>query len=367
MEKKRLRLRAPFRIILSIIAIIVIVTLYFPISGVLKLTGHNYSFFSSIEIYKLGLTDDILKTEYSEVLDNIVLDDDFKLDYLDIYMTLNYYERNNFVKNTNSMIVLRYKNKMIDLINSSVSDKFMEVILSEYIYDIDKYLEVEYFKEENYERYKAYFNGSYEKTIIYVNIGLDKEYYTDTTETDKFSNTMIVNKYHGVTKDFKVPNLTQISSECSVSDENYLTKEAAVAFEKMCNAAKEDGYYILANSAYRDYETQTETWQFYYDLYGQNYVDKYVTRPGYSEHQTGLALDVKSVNTNIFKDSKEYTWMLDNSYKYGFIHRYKESKVDITGITSEAWHFRYVGVEAATYMYENKLCLEEYYAMVIDK
>ena len=83
MEKKRLRLRTPFRIILSIIAIIVIVTLYFPISVVLKLTSHNYSFFSSIEIYKLGLTKDILKTEYSDVLDKGVLDENFNINYLE--------------------------------------------------------------------------------------------------------------------------------------------------------------------------------------------------------------------------------------------------------------------------------------------
>lgn len=367
MEKKRLRLRTPFRIILSIIAIIVIVTLYFPISGVLKLTSHDYSFFSSIEIYKLGLTKDILKTEYSDVLDKGILDEDFNIDYLDSYMMLNYYERDDFLKNTNSLLDLKYKEETIDLINSSVSNEFMKVLLKEYVFDIDKYLEVEYFKEENYERYKAYFNGNYEKTVLYVNIGLDKEYYTDTTETDKFSITMLVNKYHGVTEDFAVPDLTAISDECSAQKDAYLTSEAAKAFEKMCYAAKNEGYQILANSSYRDYQTQKDTWQFYYDLYGKSYVDKYVTMPGYSEHQTGLALDVKSANSNIFKNSKEYTWMIDNSYKYGFIHRYKEEKVNITGISSEAWHFRYVGVEAATYMYENNLCLEEYYAMVIDK
>ena len=177
---------------------------------------------------------------------------------------------------------------------------------------------------------------------------------------------MLINKYNGVSENFKVPDLTQISSECSNGD-NYLNKEAAEAFEVMCKAAKKDGYSILANSTYRSYEDQQATWDKYLNLYGESYNERYVTKTGFSEHHSGLAVDVKSANSNIFKNSDEYTWMVANSYKYGFIHRYQESKVDITGIASEAWHFRYVGVEVATYIYENNLCFEEYYAMFLDK
>jgi len=367
MEKKRLRLRAPFRIILSLIAIIVIVTCYYPVSSVIKLMNHNYSFFSSVEIYKKDLDEQLLKTAYSDLINECIDDENFNVEEIDSYIKLDYYDRKNFLLNVNRMLDLRYKIEVINLINEIVSDEFMNVVIKEYIYDIDKYLEVDIFKEENYERYKAYFNGSYDKTILYVNIGLDKEYYEDVKITNTFSNTMLVNKYNGISEDFKVSDLVQISSECSVDSENYLSKEAATAFEKMCLDARGQGYSIYANSAYRDYQTQTDTYNKYFDLYGQSYVDKYVTKPGFSEHHTGLALDVKSGNSSIFKDSKEFEWMKNNCYKYGFIYRYQESKVDITGIASEPWHYRYVGIDASKYIYDNNISFEEYYALFLDK
>jgi len=367
MKKKRLRLKTPFRIILSVIAIILIVTLYFPISSIVKLMNHDYSFFSSIEIYKKDLFDEVIDKEYSQMLDNSIRHNDFDITKFDSYMIIDYYDKKDFLITVNKLIDFKYSIDDINKINSVVSDEFINILLEEYVYDIGKYLDIKYFKEENFERYKTYFNGSYEKTVLYVNIGLDKEYYTDVNINDKFSTTMIINKYNGVSSKFKVPELIKISDDCSVDDENYLASEAAVAFEKMCKEAKKDGYLILANSTYRDYEIQQQIWDKYLDLYGQSYNDKYITKPGFSEHHTGLAVDVKSANNNIFKNSKEYIWMKENSYKYGFIHRYQESKVDITGIASEAWHFRYVGVDIATYIYEHNLSFEEYYAMFLEK
>jgi len=364
---RKLRLRMPFRILLSLVAIVFVVVLYFPVSNIFKLMRLNYSFDSSVEIYKANLQSKILDNPYSELLDKYIEDEDFDFDKLDFYLEIKCQERENFLSNINKMIDLRYSVNEINKIYGSVSDDFLaSFILHEYVYDIIKYLDVDIFKEEYFQRYRAYFNGDYEKTVLYVNIGLDKEYYTDVTYTSDYSPTMLVNKYHGVNEEFIVSNLTRISNECSYG-ENYLSDEAALAFEKMCEAASNDGYAILANSTYRDYETQQKIWDQYLNLYGQSYNDKYVTKPGFSEHHTGLAIDIKSANSNIFKESKEYLWTTENCYKYGFIHRYQESKESITGIKSEAWHFRYVGVDVATYIYENKLSFEEYYALFLDK
>ena len=101
--------------------------------------------------------------------------------------------------------------------------------------------------------------------------------------------------------------------------------------------------------------------------YGQNYVDKYVAKPGYSEHQTGLSFDIGSRKVNVFANSKEYLWMLDNAYKYGFILRFKKKYENITGFRNEPWHYRYVGKDIAKYIYENDMTLEEYYAVFLDK
>ena len=131
-------------------------------------------------------------------------------------------------------------------------------------------------------------------------------------------------------------------------------------------AAKEN-YQIIINSAYRSYQDQVDLTNFYLKEYGQNYVDKYIAKPGYSEHQTGLSFDIGSRNNNVFANSKEYTWMEENAYKYGFIRRFTKRYESLTGFREEPWHYRYVGIEIATYIYEHNISFEEYWAMFLDK
>ena len=96
---------------------------------------------------------------------------------------------------------------------------------------------------------------------------------------------------------------------------------------------------------------------------GFNWAEKWSARPGFSEHQTGLALDIVSKNSdfNNFEDTNEYKWLVNNSYKYGFILRYPSDNYHLTGYNFESWHFRYVGIEAATKMHDEGLTFEEYY------
>ena len=135
----------------------------------------------------------------------------------------------------------------------------------------------------------------------------------------------------------------------------------------MAQDASRNGLSLVINSAYRSYSEQERIVDTYKNLYGDDYVNKYVARPGYSEHQTGLSFDIGSKNSNIFSNSKEYQWILNNSYKYGFIHRFPKNAEDITGISNEPWHFRYVGKKIAKIIYENKMTLEEYYVKYLDK
>ena len=87
--------------------------------------------------------------------------------------------------------------------------------------------------------------------------------------------------------------------------------------------------------------------------------DRAVQKPGYSEHNTGLAMDFNTVNDS-FKNTNTYAWLMEHAEDYGFVLRYPEDKEDITGIMYEPWHFRYVGVEHAKKMNELHMCLEEY-------
>ena len=117
-------------------------------------------------------------------------------------------------------------------------------------------------------------------------------------------------------------------------------------------------------SAYRSIEYQQGVWDEMTELYGEDYAKKYVAVPGYSEHHTGLAVDVgifyEDGSEGSFSESENAVWMNDNACHYGFVRRFAEDKVDITHVNNEAWHFRYVGIPHAVYMTANNLCLEEY-------
>ena len=131
----------------------------------------------------------------------------------------------------------------------------------------------------------------------------------------------------------------------------------------MCNAAKLENISIYSGSAYRSYSYQQNLYNRYAKVDGIAKTDTYSARAGYSEHQTGLAIDIMNANWGyIDKTDKEYTWLINNSYKYGFILRYPEDKEKITGYMYEPWHYRYVGIDLATELVKENLTYEEYIA-----
>ena len=176
---------------------------------------------------------------------------------------------------------------------------------------------------------------------------------------------MIVNKEYGLSEEYKPNDLTKVEHcDFSVgSDEcHQLKKEPAEAIEEMFAAAREDGYEIIMRTGYRSYGYQAALYESYKEQDGEEAADKYSARPGSSEHQSGLCCDVgiEGKDLNAFEGTDEAKWIADNSWKYGFVVRYPQDKEDITGYMYEAWHIRYVGKEAAKYMHEKNLTLEEY-------
>ena len=167
--------------------------------------------------------------------------------------------------------------------------------------------------------------------------------------------------------DFPLNEYTKIDSKYASEDDLECNRTALNAFIKMSEAASKDGYEIVINSAYRSYQDQVDLTNEYLKWYGQSYVDKYVAKAGYSEHQTGLAFDIGSRKVNVFSNSKEYQWMLDNAYRYGFILRFPKKYENMTGFRSEPWHYRYVGEDIAEYIHENDMSYEEYWAMFLNK
>ncbi len=135
--------------------------------------------------------------------------------------------------------------------------------------------------------------------------------------------------------------------------------EAQAAFDVMQAAAAEEGLDIYIASGFRSYDYQAGLYQRYVDKDGTAEADRYSARPGHSEHQTGLAFDLNSID-NSFALTAEGKWVSRNCYKYGFIIRYPSDKEDVTGYKYEPWHIRYLGEETAQAVHDSGLCLEEY-------
>ena len=145
----------------------------------------------------------------------------------------------------------------------------------------------------------------------------------------------------------------------------FMRAEAAEAFHRLVETAAEEGIDIVMTTAYRSYEFQQILWDNYVAQKGEEEANKTSARPGESEHQTGLAVDLSTSeidyrNSSDFADTAAGRWVAENAQKFGFILRFPEDKTDITGYSYEPWHIRYVGLTAAADIYEENLTLEEY-------
>lgn len=173
---------------------------------------------------------------------------------------------------------------------------------------------------------------------------------------------VLVNKLNRLQSNYVPHDLEQISLNYATNNK-FLRKEAKENFEKLSSDAKKIGYSIIAVSAYRDYDYQENLFNNYVKEKGENYALKCSAKAGHSEHQTGLSVDVMGSNNDYdqFEKSKEFDWMKNNSYKYGFILRYPKGKEYITGFKYEPWHYRYVGRKLALELKNKSITLEEYY------
>lgn len=137
---------------------------------------------------------------------------------------------------------------------------------------------------------------------------------------------------------------------------------AEAKLQEMYAAAAAEGLSMWTASGYRTYQYQQQLYENYAARDGYEAADTYSARPGFSEHESGLAFDVNDPS-NTFDDTAEAAWLKEHCAEYGFIIRYPESKEDFTGFMYESWHIRYVGEEIATVIMENDICLEEYFGI----
>lgn len=251
------------------------------------------------------------------------------------------------------------KNIKVDIALKEYSDSFIKFISSKYFIanNLEKYLE--YYKKNK--------NIDVNKIVSFINVGRDKAFYTDTKVNNRTDNLILVNKYNGFDSEFVPSDLVDVNIKYAYAGHQIRT-EVNDQFVVMAKAALKENIKLIINSSYRSFKDQDKTYNILVNSKGKKEADVLAARPGYSEHQSGLAIDV---TTNLeddeeFINTEAFTWLKNNSYKYGFILRYPSDKEDITGYSYEPWHYRYVGIDVAKKIYNENITFDEYYAYYID-
>ncbi len=212
--------------------------------------------------------------------------------------------------------------------------------------------------QSNLEPVEAVMNVSY--SMIDSRNSSDRTYFLE----EPSNTTLLIKKGFSISKDYVPEDLVEVNIPTATTN-NKMRSDAAKALESMYQDAKKEGLTLVVNSAYRSYEDQQKIYDEYFRIYDEVTAARLVAVPGTSEHQLGLSVDLTSQSVvdgqfGVFGSTPEYQWVIKNAYHYGFILRYPSDKIEITGITNEPWHYRYVGVKLATKLYEEGLTLEEY-------
>lgn len=174
-------------------------------------------------------------------------------------------------------------------------------------------------------------------------------------------NLILVNRDSYIPDDYQV-ELTELSNGKKVDSRIY------PELQEMFNDARAQGYGLFVREGYRTQEEQQQLMDEKIEAYenegkskseAKKLAEQWVAIPGTSEHQLGIAVDINADTTKSSSDDV-YNWLAENAHIYGFIKRYPSNKTDITGVINEPWHYRYVGKEAASKIYSQGICLEEY-------
>ena len=376
MKRKRKKNNKKKVLILIIIIILILSLVYILLP---KNYGYNKK---AIEVFKENDLYEQIKEKkiYSKTLEEAINQNSFNKEYFLEYLDIKYIDDKDFISNINKLLNLGYSSKDINAIYNKIPDSVNIIIDSKYNKDIINIMNLSYFKIDNLKRYLDYdimeiksiydisnikkdFN--YEDVVTYVNANLDKEYYSSDnliSNEDASKIDVLVNKYHKLDENYEPSDLTIIDSKYA-SGTQKLRKEAQIKFEEMASDMAKENLKIYAGSTYRSYTYQKGLYDRYVKKDGFAAAETYSARSGYSEHQLGLAVDIVNDKWDYLSENdKEYDYLVKNSYKYGFILRYPRGSEYITGYMFEDWHFRYLGIELATKVFNSGLTYDEYIA-----
>lgn len=264
------------------------------------------------------------------------------------------------------LLHLGYNLNDIEVIQNKISNiDVKEYFLKEKYNNVSSYINALNFIPKNISRYVNYHNKNqnmdYDNIILNVNMNLDYDFYTNVNTLHNYLDiTTLVNKYNKLPDNYEIDDLVTLDNEYSKKGEK-VRETIYNDLKKMFDEAKKDNINLNVISGFRTNEKQDTLFNNSIKKNGLDHALIYSAKPGYSEHQLGLAIDINSVEES-FKNTNEYKWLKNNSYKYGFIERYPEGKENITGFGYEPWHYRYLGVDVATKIFTENITYEEYVA-----
>lgn len=198
-----------------------------------------------------------------------------------------------------------------------------------------------------------YDRGNINESDLSSNLKMARSNYIEGEKPLYINGILVVNKEFGLPRNFA----------------SGLSNEVIEAFNEMKKDAEQEGIILNIRSGFRDTDTQEALFNSYVQKDGIEKANRYSAKPGHSEHETGLTIDITDEYNNRsigdwFNETKQAKWLYENAYKYGFILRYPKGKEDITGYKYESWHYRYIGTEHSKNFAMNDLTLEEYLKIV---
>lgn len=227
---------------------------------------------------------------------------------------------------------------------------------------------IAYYIESRDSRYVDHANlhplKSEAQIVLEVNMNHDYAFYEHIQPAVMPDDLLVLcNKYYKLDATFTPKNLVDVKEGYYVNDgKSYkLASIAHDAFIKMADAAKDDGVSLKIISAYRTNSFQANLYEKYKDRNGQTAADRFSARPGHSEHETGLAIDINDVSS-AFENTEAFKWLQKHAHEYGFILRYPKNSEHITGYMYESWHYRYVGEALAAELVSADITFDAYHA-----
>ncbi len=319
----------------------------------LKKLGYDKETIAAIREQKLAKT--LIDNQwYSDYLASCLKSKTVNTDYLELYTVI---EGEKYLDDTDFLMVNRLRDKGYEedqILNLYKNLRFVELTpLLVYDYQL---IEQNYIDDclSHPENSRSSFT-------------LTNSYYTpyeNTLPADSTDKSMLVNKTYYLDSSYKPADLSDLSVQCGASGTK-LAKEAADAMEKWAAGGREMGVAFYAVSSYRSYESQQTLYENYVLAHGKEQADRESARAGFSEHQTGLTVDVTATGDEDkdFSETSAFLWASTNCADYGWILRYPDGKEDITGYEYESWHYRYLGVELAQAVTKTGMTYDEFWCL----